>query len=121
MGLSLGPPPGPFPLAVGGAMLLMMANAVVDILAGLVASAFSIPVAALAYVFGIGFLILAVGLARVRPWALSASSAWTLLATIAGAAMVVAGHDPRFLPILPAVALVLVLLPATRRGVRPGP
>ena len=119
MGLRRRPPGGPFPAVVGWAMLLMLFNAAVELFTGLVLAATSTPLAAVAYGLSVGFVVLAVGLARLRSWAWTWSLAGTVLGMAAGVGAMLVTQDPRYLPLVPGIALVVLLMPAVRRTLRP--
>ena len=116
MGLRRRPPGGPFPAAVGWAMLLMLFNAAIELFMGLVLAATSIPLAALAYLLTVAYLVVAVGLARLRSWARPWALAGAVVGTTAGLTAMFVTGDARFLPLLPGVALVVLMLPGVRRA-----
>ena len=119
MGLRRRPPAGDFPTVVGWAMLLMLFNGAAEVFLGLLSSAGSIPLAAVTYVAGAGFLVFAVGLARLRPWAWLGSLGWAGLAIAAGLVGTATTQDARYLPLLPVIAIAVLLLPGVRRALAP--
>jgi len=119
MGLRRRPPAGDFPAAVGWAMLLMLVNGAAEVFLGLLSSAGSIPLAALTYAMGAGFLVFAVGLARLRRWAWLGSLGWAALAIGGGVLGVATTQDARYLPLLPAIAIGVLLVPGVGRALRP--
>ncbi|GAC1332498.1 MAG: hypothetical protein NVSMB17_11690 [Candidatus Dormibacteria bacterium] len=116
MGLQRRPPGGEFPAAVGLAMVLVLANVAAEVFLGLVSSASSLPAAALSYLLGAGFLVLAVGLSRLRRWAWGGSLGLTAAASVAGALLGASLQDLRYVPILPLAAALSLLRPAVRRA-----
>ena len=119
MGLRRRPPAGEFPTVVGWAMLLMLFNGAAEVFLGLLSSAGSIPLAAVTYVAGAGFLVFAVGLARLRRWAWLGSLTWAGLAVASGLVGAATTQDARYLPLLPGAAIVVLLLPGVRHALAP--
>ena len=125
MGLRRRPPATPFPTAAGLAMLLMLVNAAFEVLTGVAFAAYSLLAAALAFVLGVGFLVLAVGLARLRRNAWRVALVWAALATLGSGAAMATTQDWRFAPLPPLAVLALLLVPSVRRALpapptRPG-
>jgi len=116
MGLQRRPPDGDFPPAVALAMVLVLANAVAEVFLGLVSSASSVPAAALAYLLGAGFLVLAVGLSRLRRWAWAAALGTCVAAGAAGVMLGMPAQDLRYFPLLPLAAGLSLLRPSVRRA-----
>ena len=121
MGLRRRPPGGPFPAAVGWAMLLMLFNAALELFLGLVLAATSIPLAGIAYILSAIYLVAAVGLAGLRSWSWGWALAGAGLGLAAGVLAVFATGDARYFPLAPAVALAVLVLPGVRRALRPTP